>query len=354
MSILLKFPRQSGGNWYQFLDTYGSGWRVNFGVIKRLLRFVECKNARSDWKVDDGFCCLFGGESELLFMGVEMQFKTRVSTLAARICIIHTETRQIPSSFHYNPIPVSIFHGKLNGVREMFTVSLSAIPLHLTYLPHLESNFLAITLKKTLTFRCVCESTPRYKGQFHCLNYLSDGDKAERMNGTRGQSQFAPNWRNEIWNGRGMDDLNGSPERRRRGSLLIDIIYEQLSIGDGSIYQLQWQFESPARGESSFESVPRNNELRRFHLPDAGVRPWTVRGGSREESGKPGENLHRDKWGPYRAYRPGTVQRLAEELNAYSHGFMVQFERSSVDNVPQESNGISLLHIDSRHLRNAH
>lgn len=33
-----------------------------------------------------------------------MQFKRRVSTLAVHICIIHTETRQIPKSFHYNPI----------------------------------------------------------------------------------------------------------------------------------------------------------------------------------------------------------------------------------------------------------
>lgn len=64
-------------------------------------------------------------KGRLLFMAVEMQFKTRVSTLAVCICIIHTETRQIPRSFHYNPIPRNAFHGKLNGVREMFTVSVT-------------------------------------------------------------------------------------------------------------------------------------------------------------------------------------------------------------------------------------
>lgn len=64
-------------------------------------------------------------KGKLLFMAVEMQFKTRVSTLAVRICIIHTETRQIPRSFHYNPIPGGVFRGKLNGVREMFTVSVT-------------------------------------------------------------------------------------------------------------------------------------------------------------------------------------------------------------------------------------
>lgn len=58
-------------------------------------------------------------------MTLEMQFKRRVSTLAVCICIIHTETRQIPRSFHYNPILASVLYGKLNGVRTMFTVSVS-------------------------------------------------------------------------------------------------------------------------------------------------------------------------------------------------------------------------------------
>lgn len=62
---------------------------------------------------------------KLLFIAEKMQFKTRVSTLATRICIIHTETRQIPTSFHYNPVSVGIFRGKPNGVREMFTVSVT-------------------------------------------------------------------------------------------------------------------------------------------------------------------------------------------------------------------------------------
>lgn len=69
-------------------------------------------------------------KEKLLFMAVEMQFKTRVSTLAVCICIIHTETRQIPRSFHYNPIPGNVFRGKLNGVREMFTVSVSFYSRH--------------------------------------------------------------------------------------------------------------------------------------------------------------------------------------------------------------------------------
>lgn len=51
----------------------------------------------------------FSGFHSGLFMALEMQFKTGVSTLAVCICIIHTETRQIPRSFHYNPIPAQRF-----------------------------------------------------------------------------------------------------------------------------------------------------------------------------------------------------------------------------------------------------